>query len=161
MTGRPSTFTQDMADTICMRLMEGESMRTICKDDDMPCQTTVYKWLNDNEAFAKQYARARDVQADTLADEILQISDDGANDTYLDDEGNPRTDHDVVARSRLRVDSRKWLAGKLAPKRYGDRVTQEHTGEGGGPIQTQSTLDVTGLTDEQLRALSSIRLNGG
>lgn len=77
--------------------------------------------------------RAREAQADLLAEQILQIADDGTNDTQTDDEGRVRVDQDVIARSRLRVDARKWLASKMAPKKYGDKI--EHTGADGGAIQ--------------------------
>lgn len=121
---RPSSFTQKIADTICMRLAEGESLRKICADEAMPSAVTVFKWLSDETKteFVKQYARAREAQADTLADEILEIADDGTRDTYIDSEGNERTDQDVIARSRLRVDARKWYASKVAPKKYGDKL---------------------------------------
>lgn len=132
--GRHSEFTQEIADVICERIADGESLRGICKDEDMPNKATVFKWLAARKEFSDQYARARESQAETMADEILAIADDGLNDTYLDDDGNERTNHDVIARSRLRVDARKWLASKLAPKKYGDKVTQEHTGADGGPL---------------------------
>lgn len=117
-----TTFTQEIADLICKRIAEGESLRKICLDDEMPAQSTVFKWLSEQRAFSEQYAHAREAQADKMAEEILSIADDGTNDTYTDDEGNVRTDHDVIARSRLRVDARKWLASKMAPKKYGDKV---------------------------------------
>lgn len=125
---RPSKFTQALAEKLCERIAKGESVRTICEDEDFPAQSTVYKWLNENDSFSEQYARAREKQADFLAEEIIQIADDGRNDTYTDDKGNVLTDHDVIARSRLRVDARKWYASKLAPKKYGDRVENAHTG---------------------------------
>ncbi|OZI26935.1 terminase [Bordetella genomosp. 9] len=100
--------------------------------------TTVMRWLADNAVFREQYARAREAQADKLAEEILSIADDGLNDTYVDDEGNKRTDHDVVARSRLRVDARKWLASKMAPKKYGDKI--EHVGNPEEPINMALTI---------------------
>lgn len=93
------------------------------------------RWLEAHEDFREKYARARADQADFLAEEILQIADDGLNDTYTDEEGNVRTNQDVIARSRLRVDSRKWYASKLLPKKYGDRVQQEVSGPDGGPVQ--------------------------
>lgn len=100
----------------------------------MPGKSTVCRWLAENKAFQDQYARAREVQADSWADDILDIADDGRNDTYTDSEGNERTNQDVIARSRLRVDTRKWLMARMAPKKYGDRVTQEHQGADGGPL---------------------------
>lgn len=124
--GPPSDFTQKLADLICEALAEGHSLRSICAADNMPNKGTVFRWLAANKAFSDQYARAREAQADCLFDDILEIADDGRNDTYTDDEGRVRTDHDVIARSRLRVDARKWMAGKLKPKVYGDKVDVNH-----------------------------------
>lgn len=117
--GRPSEFTQDKADAICERLANAESLRKICLSDDMPCQTTVFKWLSQNPEFAKQYAHAREAQADALFDECLDIADDGTNDWMGDDD---KYNGDAVQRSRLRIDTRKWMAGKLRPKVYGEKV---------------------------------------
>ena len=98
-------------------------------------------WLDGSRPeFSEQYARAREAQADKLAEEALQIADDGRSDTYLDAEGNEKTNTEAIQRSKLRVDTRKWLASKMAPKKYGDKVTQEHTGADGGAIQVQSTV---------------------
>jgi hypothetical protein len=95
------------------------------------------------------------------AEDIIEISDDGSRDYVAtsDEDGAHRVDHDHVSRSRLRVDSRKWLLSKLAPKKYGDRVGLEHYGPGGGPIETKATIDISAATDEQLRALSSIPIH--
>src|SRR5216684_9092402 len=99
MAGRPTLFSSKMADSLCERIANGESLRKICLDDDMPCKASVFKWLNENKIFSDQYARARDAQADTMADEILEIADDGTNDTYVTENGEV-TNHDVIARSR-------------------------------------------------------------
>lgn len=119
---RPLEFDQEVADRICDEITQGKSLRSILEAEDIPASSTIYKWLAANEHFAEQYARAREAQADSLFDEILTIADDGRNDSYVDDDGNPRTDHDVIARSKLRVDARKWMAGKLRPKKYGDKL---------------------------------------
>jgi hypothetical protein len=121
--GRPSSFTQEVAELICGRIADGESLRKICESADMPSKTTVMRWLADEsqKAFRDQYARAREAQADHLAEEILEIADDGRNDTYETDSGTA-VNQDVIARSRLRVDARKWLASKMAPKKYGDKL---------------------------------------
>lgn len=132
---RPSIYTDEIANLVCERLMGGQSLRTICADEGMPGMTTVFRWLQSNDAFRKQYTLARQVQAEVMVDEIISISDDGSNDTY-ETENGPAVNTDVIARSRLRVDSRKWFASKLAPKIYGDRVSHEHAGPEGGPIQT-------------------------
>lgn len=135
-----SAYTLKIGDEICERLINGESLRKICSDECMPNTATVCRWLAKHEAFREQYARAREAQADTLADEILDIADDGRNDTYQDEDGNDRTNHEVIARSKLRVDARKWLASKLAAKKYGDKVQQEHTGPDGAPIDLNLTV---------------------
>jgi hypothetical protein len=133
--GRPSIYTPAILDSICDAIAKGESVAAICANPRMPAEKTVYLWLDDptKTEFLQRYARAREAQADKLAAEILQIADDGTNDTQKDEDGKVRIDQDVIARSRLRVDSRKWLASKLAPKKYGDKI--EHTGADGGAIQ--------------------------
>lgn len=116
---RPSDFTQELADHICERLSEGESLRSICNDMDSPGKTTVFRWLATNKEFRDQYARARECQADAIADEILNIADEAED----------------AGKARVQIDARKWLAGKLRPKVYGDKVSQEITGADGGPVQ--------------------------
>ena len=133
MKGRPSVFAK-FAAIICERLAEGETLRSVCRDEAMPDKATVLRWLADKAKtdFRDQYVRAREMQADALFDEALAIADDGSGDWITDKSGKKVLDHEHVQRSRLRVDTRKWAAGKLAPKRYGDRL--QHTGEGGGPM---------------------------
>ena len=136
--GRPAMYSQDLADTICERLADGESLRAICSEDGMPNKATVFRWLGDNVTFSDQYARAREEQAESLADEIVNISDEEAtmvradkhNTKPDDEEGFTEVvfDSTAIARNRLRVDARKWVASKLKPKKYGDRTTTEHTG---------------------------------
>ena len=136
-----TTYTDEIANEICSRLVDGKSLKKICEMEDMPSKSTVFKWLSENESFSDKYARAREAQADTLADEIIDIADDGENDTYEDDEGNVRTNQDVIARSRLRVDARKWIASKLKPKKYGDKLTQELTGKDGKDLSIVNILE--------------------
>lgn len=138
-------YSQERADLICEALAEGHSLRSICAEDGMPSKANVFRWLTVNKEFADQYTRAREAQADCLFDDILSIADDGRNDSYTDDEGRVRTDFDVIARSKLRVDARKWMAGKLRPKVYGEKVTQELTGPNGGPIEV-TRVELVALT---------------
>lgn len=124
--GRPSIYTEELAFKICSRLAEGLSLRVICLDEDMPNASTVHEWvLTDREGFAKQYARAREIQAENMFDEILEIADDGENDYMTITKGNETynvEDREVTNRSRLRVDSRKWYLSKVLPKKFGDKV---------------------------------------
>ena len=138
--GRPTRCTANTASAICTRLAGGESLRSICRDDTMPSLSTVMGWLFDgeHEEFSEQYARARKVQAEVLADELTDIADDGSNDFTTDKDGKETVNHEHIQRSRLRVDTRKWVAAKLLPKRYGDKL--QHTGEGGGPIPQEHRL---------------------
>jgi hypothetical protein len=124
--GRPSGFTQKLADRICNRIADGESLRSICAGKDMPSRTSVFKWLAARKEFADQYARAREAQADLLAEEIIEIADDTSRDT-ITKENSDGSEYEVantewINRSRLRVDARKWMASKLAPKKYGEKV---------------------------------------
>ena len=97
-------------------------------------------WLDGSKpAFSEQYARAREAQADKLAEEALQIADDGRSDTYVDGDGNVKTDTEVIQRSKLRVDTRKWLASKMAPKKYGDKMAIGGTDDL-PPVQQNVTL---------------------
>ncbi len=141
--GRPSSFTPELADTICERLIEGESLKSICRDPKMPSASMVFRWLRQHETFRDQYAIAKDDQADALADEILEIADDGQED---------------VNRSRLRVDARKWVAARLKPKKYGDRQTI--AGDAENPIQHAHTLDTSKLSTEALRELMAAKDSG-
>lgn len=119
--GRPSKFTQELCDEICARISQGESLNKICKEEDKPDLKTIFSWMRVHEQFLHNYTRAREEQAETLADEIIQIADDARRDTYFDNElGREVTDHEVIARSRLRVEARKWIAAKLKPKKFGD-----------------------------------------
>lgn len=123
---RPTIYTIELAHTICERLAKGESLRRICLDEDMPDASTVHAWvLEDKEGFSKQYARARDIQAEVMFDEILDIADDGSNDYMTITKGRDSynvEDKEVTNRSRLRVDSRKWYLSKVLPKKYGDKL---------------------------------------
>ena len=134
-TGRPTKFSQKLVDTICQRIADGESLRSICHDNDMPVTSTVCKWLAENERFSEQYAHARQAQADAIFDDCLDIADDSGVDVSVDENGKYTVDGEAIQRARLRIDTRKWMAGKLRPKKYGDRVLNEHTGPDGGPMK--------------------------
>ncbi|MCB4861124.1 hypothetical protein K7W03_16150 [Sphingobium sp. PNB] len=104
---------------IFLRIMEGETVRAICARDGMPCKATVMNWLARDPEFRAGYAVAKALYAETLAEEVIEISDDGTADWVAGEDGK-ELDHEHVQRARLRVDSRKWLAARLSPKRYGD-----------------------------------------
>jgi hypothetical protein len=133
--GRPSKFTQELADKICDKVATSSSgLRKICEENEID-YSTVKRWLIDNTDFCAQYARAKEEQAEHLADEIIAIADDGSNDTKIikDKQGNDIEVEDTewTSRSKLKVEARKWIASKLKPKKYGDKVQTELSGEVG------------------------------
>lgn len=125
--GRPTIYTPELADLICLRVATHQiGTKRLCKlYDDMPDDTCIYEWRYKHPEFARKYAEAKMRQAELMAEEIIDIADDDTHDTRYDKDGNESCNAEFVARSRLRVDTRKWLASKLAPKIYGDRSTVE------------------------------------
>lgn len=125
--GRPTDYSQNIADLICERLADGESLRSICEDEALPARSTVFRWLSLHPEFSDQYARAREAQADAIFDDILEIADDGRNDWMERQNADGenigwRENGEALRRSALRVDARKWMAGKLRPKKYSDKL---------------------------------------
>ena len=112
-------------ETICERIANGESLRQIVEDDGMPASSTVFKWLSEDGAFSEQYASAREAQADAVFDDILSIADDARNDWMQRNHGDSVAwveNGEALRRSQLRIDARKWMAGKLKPKKYGEKL---------------------------------------
>jgi hypothetical protein len=142
---RPSEFSQETADAICERIADGESLRSICRDDEMPAASTVFKWLTDFKPFSEQYAHAREAQADSLFDEMLDIADNAQND-WMERRGEEDAgwvaNGEHIQRSKLRIDARKWMAGKLRPKKYGEKIEQTLVGPNGGPIKTDTRFEI-------------------
>jgi hypothetical protein len=126
--GRPTVYSKKLGDEIAKQLSLGKSLRRICKEEDMPTMSTCLLWAVDLEhPFSEQYDRGRELQAEYFADELQDIADDGSNDFMMTKFGI-KVDKEHIQRSRLRVDTRKWIASKLKPKRYGDKIQNEHSG---------------------------------
>lgn len=107
--GRHSEYTAEMAERICERIADGESLRSICADESMPAKVTVLKWLRQNDDFATHYARAREEQGDAMDEEILETARDVTNEN--------------AQAARVKIDALKWRAARLAPKKYGDKLS--------------------------------------
>jgi hypothetical protein len=158
--GRPSTYDPHIANVICIRIMEGESLNKILKDEGMPAQSTVYEWLLRRPEFAEKYARAREDQADTLADEILAIADEPPEVVPVYDRRTGeliehKLDSAYLLWQKNRMDARKWTAMKLKPKKYGDKIT--HAGDPEAPLQINN--DAVALLAEAVKNLE-LRRNG-
>jgi len=109
--GRPLLYTEKLADKICQRIANGESLKSICNSKDIPSRNTVNIWRRENNVFYDKYVRAREEQADHFADEIIEIADT---------EDDPQ-------KARVRIDARKWKAGKMKGE-YSDKIVTEHKG---------------------------------
>lgn len=153
MAGRPSDYTDELATSICLLIAEGLSLRKICLMDEMPDKSTVFRWLAKNQTFRDQYAKAKEQGALVWAEEILEIADDGSNDymAQLDDEGKAaawKFMGENVQRSRLRVDSRKWLLSKILPKKYGDKQQVDHTSSDRSMSAKPTIIELVGPDDK-------------
>lgn len=149
--GRPSSYTDEVAMEICTRMADGEGLRTICEDVHMPSRRTVMNWLLDGKhaEFVHQYGRAREAQADFLAEEIVTISNTPVigTKTKRSKDGVEITSGDMIEHRRLQVDARKWYASKLAPKKYGDKL------ELAGEVAVKRSA--AEMTDDELAAIAS------
>ena len=123
--GRPSLYSDDLAARICARLAEGQSLRAICRDPEMPCTSSVMTWLANTKhvGFLDQYAQSREVGLDAMADEILEIADQP-----LPRLKDGRIDSGKVQEKRLQIDTRKWILSKQLAKKYGDKLDLAHGG---------------------------------
>lgn len=133
-------YSEGITGEICHRMATGEALKAICRSPGMPSFQTVLRWVNEIPEFAKSYAIASDMRAQSLADEIIEIADTPTTGTRIRTFANgskETTTLDQVERSKLRVDARKWLLARLSPKRYGARLLNEITGADGGPLELQ------------------------
>jgi hypothetical protein len=123
------------------------SLREVCRQDEMPALSSVMLWLSKEEWFSEQYARAKAAGVEALAEEMLDIADNASNDWMeRNDKDGENTgwafNGEAAQRSRIRIDTRKWLLSKLAPKKYGDKVEQTVKGDPDAPLEVNHTVTV-------------------
>jgi hypothetical protein len=114
---------------ICEELEKGYSLRSILRRENMPSSRTFFKWIDESEEKVKQYERSVELRSEFLFDEIIEIADKQGEDVSEDESGNQIINHNIVQRNRLQIDARKWALSKMLPKKYGDKIQQEHSGE--------------------------------
>lgn len=119
--GAPTTKTPKLLEAICEFIASGVSVRATCENLKIS-RAALHDWLLDDADFADQYARAKDLGMDLLAEEVIEIADFAREDTYETADGTVKVDNEVVRRSQLRIDARKWYVSKIAPKKYGERT---------------------------------------
>lgn len=144
--GRPALYSKDLADQIVTRMIEGESLVAICRDEAMPSRATIYRWIDENPDFDARCARAREGLADYLVDKIEQMAAETTEDNHQS--------------MKVKISTAQWRAMKMAPRIYGERRIQENTGPGGGPLQTETKVafDASALTQEQRDVLRAALL---
>ena len=134
---------------ILLEIMKGRSLTSILKTDergDLPSKVTFFEWLKEDEELTNQYARASEIRADIIFDDILAIADENTNDTSINENGIEVVNNDVIQRSRLRIDARKWVLSKMNPKKFGDKTDIT---SGGEKIQTTpQEVKITIVTNE-------------
>jgi hypothetical protein len=153
---RPGSIEFDpvLADEILERLADGDSLASICCDEEMPDERSVRRWARNHGDFGAKYAVARRLGYEKRADELLEIADDSSADWI--DTGNGVFDSVHVNRARLMIDTRKWLLSKMLPKVYGDHVTV--AGDPDQPIHVVQQIDWALLSDEELEAIEAFAL---
>ncbi len=153
-----STYSEEVAEQICDLILDGGILSKICMQDGMPSSRTVLRWLDRHEDFRRLYDRAREIRAEVWAEEILDISDDTSDDWIDKEKPDGSTDrvvdHEHVTRSKLKVDSRKWLMSKAAPRRYGEKLDLNHS----GAISTTDDLDFSYLDRDERAVLKELVL---
>lgn len=138
-------YSPEIADRICELMVEGQSLRQICRLSEMSSKAQVFVWLRQHEEFHQKYEIARLMLAEYWASEIIEIADDASGDFIINERGERVVDHGNINRARLKIDARKWLMSKLNPQRYGDRVTADVTVRGDmKDLSTQELLAIAG-----------------
>jgi hypothetical protein len=154
-------YSIETAQAICTEIAGGRSVREICRDPKMPSLRSVFTWLAQHEEFRTMYQAARAVQADYIFEEVLEIADDGRNDwteRQLEDGSTAMIPNkEQVNRSRLRIDTRKWVLARMNAKKYGERNVTELTGSDGGAIRIENALGpLSSLEPAELHFLRGI-----
>ena len=121
--GRPSIYTPELVQEICDKIASSsKGIKKLCAENPhWPNKDTIFSWLKNHSDFSDQYARAKQCQIEAIVDEMLEIADDTSQDRYTNNQGDMVCNSEFIARSRLRIDTRKWLAAKLVPRVYGTR----------------------------------------
>lgn len=123
--GRPSMYSDALVDKLCEEIATSDKgLHKICQSAEYPSVAIIMRWLSDGKHpyLVEQYARAKQLQAEYLEDQLLTIADDASNDTLFTEDGRAVENREFISRSRLRIDTRKWLMSKLLPKKYGDKL---------------------------------------
>ena len=156
--GRPSAYSTDRADRICDLLLKGLSLAAVSRRRGMPTQTTMLKWLAAHPDFEVRYVHARQYYAEVMFDEMIQIADDASGDWIEKVSGKNgevfmAANLEHINRSKLRVDTRRWILARMAPLKYGDKLSIDKRVTGSLDVTVQADLDTSALTPAEKRTL--------
>lgn len=124
--GRPTLYSQELADEICHELALGKSMRAVCREESMPDLSTVFRWLRTNQEFCSQYASATEERTEAQNEDLLELGDEAINLAQIVD---PKASGAVVQGVKLKADNLKWVMSKMKPKKYGDKIDMTTNGK--------------------------------
>ncbi len=124
--GRPSDYTQELADKICSQLSEGISLRTVCLADDMPDKSTIFRWFREKPIFKDQYVQAKEESADAQHEDLAEIGNEAIIEAKT---VNEKAANAVVSAYKLKADNLKWSMSKMKPKKYGDKLDLSNNGK--------------------------------
>lgn len=146
--GRPTLYTQELAEKICKAVSSSDkSLRKICEEnDDFPTGAMVWHWMVGNPEFSDMYRKAKIAQADFMIDQISEISDNEEKDLLVNKDGVLVPNTAKIARDRLKVDTRKWIATKLIPRIYGEK----------SQVETHTTVSVSADTNKKVSDVLSL-----
>lgn len=130
---------EEVFEYVCLEIEKGRPVRQVLKDENTPSSKTFFNWLEEDEDKVKRYARACEARAEDIFEEILEISDNQEKDVSVSEEGIEYTNHNVINRSKLRIDARKWVLSKMQPTKYGEKLDLNLGGQKDNP------LNITGV----------------
>ena len=124
--GRPTNYSEDLANKICVEMVSGSSLRSICRQENMPVLASVFRWIRDITEFREQYILAMEQRTFALGEELLDIADDSVSEV---NNADPKASGAVAQSMKLRVETRKWIMSKMQPKKYGDTFDMTTKGD--------------------------------
>ena len=152
---RPTAPTKTLRARIFNKIADGVSVRKLCEDKRYPTRDMFYKWLREYPDFAEEYRIATELRADVLVDEMMDIADDDSLDIIIDTEADEgarvKADQIKVARAKVKIDTRKWVAARMAPRKYGNNVK----------VEAENKHDHSGGIDIRIVDYSEVELDDG
>ena len=127
--GRPTIYSDKLADELCLRIANGNSLNRVCRAKDMPDKATVYRWIDANEQFCDKYREATNQRAEFHFDEMLDIADAVEEETA------------AISKAKVQIDTRKWILSRMNPTKYGDKQQVDNISSDGSSKTTVNNFN--------------------